>query len=195
LTHLILVPGHAITVRESLRGVDRIDDVWYLLDYQHEKGVPAELVRHIQEGVKAAAADPASLLLFSGGATRRVAGPRTEARNLFGKQCMHFLLHQGGSYFSVADHFRWWGSPHVRARAAAEEFARDSLENLMFSVCRFHEMTGHYPSRITVVGYSFKQRRFETAHRGALRFPRESFAYVGVVPDDGVFDLNRAIEG
>ncbi|CAN0258995.1 unnamed protein product, partial [Phaeothamnion confervicola] len=32
-------------------------------------------------------------------------------------------------------------------------------------------------------------------HRGALRFPRESFAYVGVVPDDGVFDLNRAIEG
>jgi hypothetical protein len=38
----------------------------------------------------------------------------------------------------------------VRWRTLTEEHARDSFENLLFSVCRFRELTGTYPYNITV---------------------------------------------
>ena len=38
----------------------------------------------------------------------------------------------------------------VRWRSLTEEHARDSFENLLFSVCRFRELTGTYPLNITV---------------------------------------------
>lgn len=38
---------------------------------------------------------------------------------------------------------------------------------------------GHYPSRITVVGYEFKRERFMELHRGALGFPLDHFEYLG----------------
>lgn len=38
----------------------------------------------------------------------------------------------------------------VRWKALTEEHARDSFENLLFSVCRFRELTGSYPHNITV---------------------------------------------
>ena len=34
LQHLVVVAGHAVTVQESLEGVERDDQVWYLLPYQ-----------------------------------------------------------------------------------------------------------------------------------------------------------------
>ena len=37
-------------------------------------------------------------------------------------------------------HTQWWNAPHgqeVKERAAAEEYARDSFENLLYSICRF----------------------------------------------------------
>jgi hypothetical protein len=39
---------------------------------------------------------------------------------------------------------------NVRWRALTEEHARDSFENLLFSVCRFRELTGTYPYNINV---------------------------------------------
>ena len=38
----------------------------------------------------------------------------------------------------------------MRWRTLTEEHARDSFENLLFSVCRFRELTGTYPYNITV---------------------------------------------
>ena len=67
----------------------------------------------------------------------------------------------------------------VRLRAYTEEHARDSYENLLFSLCRFHELTGAWPRNVTVVGYEFKRRRFEELHRAAVAFPASRFAYVG----------------
>ena len=64
-------------------------------------------------------------------------------------------------------------------RAYTEEHARDSYENLLFSLCRFHELTGSWPRNVTVVGYEFKRHRFEALHREAVAFPAARFAYVG----------------
>lgn len=44
------------------------------------------------------------------------------------------------------------------------------------------------------MGYDFKQERFETLHRAALRFPAEAFHYVGLRPE-GRFDHAAAEAG
>ena len=50
----------------------------------------------------------------------------------------------------------------------------------LFSICRFREITGRYPEKITMVSFSFKQKRFETLHAAALRWPQGHFVYIGV---------------
>ena len=165
--HLIMVAGHAVHT-----GADHRSDVlhgeaeWFLEPYQH--GQLETMLEHIQRGVTLAAADNDSLLLFSGGETRAAAGPVSEAL----------------SYWEVAEANGWFGWPAVRERAQLESQARDSLENLLFAVCRFHELTGAYPERVTVVSFAFKRRRFEELHRRALRLPRTSFSFEGVDPPD-----------
>lgn len=77
--------------------------------------------------------------------------------------------------------------PHMLMSRAAvghgqhdmQEHARDSFENVLFSLCRFYELTGHYPAAITAVSYTLKQRRFEEVHRAAVRFPASNFTFIG----------------
>ena len=78
-------------------------------------------------------------------------------------------------------------------RATTEDYALDSFQNLLYSIARFHEYTGRYPSHITVVGYEFKRRRFTELHRAALRWPRERFDYIGI--DAEGEELIKAQEG
>jgi hypothetical protein len=65
-------------------------------------------------------------------------------------------------------------------RATTEDAALDSFQNVLFSIARFRELTGAYPSRITIVGHNFKRRRFEQLHRHALRWPKLRFTYEGI---------------
>jgi hypothetical protein len=58
-------------------------------------------------------------------------------------------------------------------RVHSEEYARDSYENVLFSLCRFFEVTGRYPEKVTVIGFQFKEKRFKDLHRKAVRFPKE----------------------
>jgi len=188
LDHLVVVAGHAVVVAESLDSAEWQDDVWYLLDYQRNQDLPHELVAHIKRGVEVAAQDSEALLVFSGGQTRSAAGPRDE----------------GSSYYRVAEHYKWWGHAStagssqdsgllIQQRTVTEDYATDSFQNLLFSVARFNEVVGHYPGRITVVGFEFKRRRFEELHRAALDFPRSRFQYIGVQPTRGSrFDFASA---
>jgi hypothetical protein len=134
-------------------------------------------IEHILKGVELADQDPESLLVFSGGQTRREAGPRSEAQ----------------SYWMVANHFRWWWRTNVSLRATTEEYARDSYENFLFSICRFIECTGNpCPDKVTVVSWTFKKERFDL-HRDAIRFPSMSARYDFKGVNNPV-DLNGAIE-
>lgn len=181
LDHLVVVCGHGVVVAESLADVGVEDAAWLLLPYQLDQSLPGAFVSHIERGVSIAANDPGVLLVFSGGQTRSNAGPRSE----------------GLSYWLVGEHFQWWGqAKSVRKRAFVEEYARDSFENLLFSIARFREVTGQYPRRFTVVGYDFKKTRFQHLHRGALRIPEAAFVYEGIQPPPGShFDLTSATEG
>lgn len=163
LRNLVMVAGHSIYTSSSCDKVEK-EDAWYLEPYQKHPGQAATFVTHIEKGVEIAATDDAALLLFSGGETRKDAGPRSEAQ----------------SYWIVAESKQWFGKrDNVRSRALTEEHARDSFENLLFSVCRFRELTGTYPQNITVVGYDFKEERFVHLHRSAIRFPEGRFLYSG----------------
>jgi hypothetical protein len=156
----IAVAGHAVLRDER---APALDESWFLLPYQ--QGEAACIVEHVRAAVLAAAEDPAALLIFSGGATRPAAGPRTEAL----------------SHWLVAEAHEWFGRAEIRDRALTEEFARDSFENLLLGVCRFKEYAGAWPLHLTLVSWAFMEERFHL-HREACRWPRERFAYLG--PND-----------
>lgn len=150
-THLVLVAGHAVFTGASRSASSiRSEGSWHLETFQ--RGQLATMLQHIQRGVAIAASDNASLLVFSGGETRAAAGPRSEA----------------SSYWEAADALGWYGYPAVRSRSLLESHARDSFENLLFAMCRFREASGRYPSRVTVVSFGFKRRRFTEVRRRAM---------------------------
>ncbi|GAX11759.1 hypothetical protein FisN_7Lh140 [Fistulifera solaris] len=179
--NLIIVAGHSVTISGHLEDANQDENDWFLLDYQRHRGLPEAIVGHIRAGIAAAQKDPTSLLVFSGGETRAATGPETE----------------GASYYRVTDAMQLWPSQStVRARTITEDFATDSFENLMFSICRFREVTGSYPDTITVVSFSFKQTRFQTMHAKALRWPPNRFQYIGVDPSASTgFVLEEAMKG
>lgn len=173
-------------------------------------------------------ADPKSLLVFSGGQTRTTA-EETEGDSYF--RVSHALnLYQPNEAkvprslsdawpLTTADDKKPPASDSSKVegedshqlaplfpRATTEQFALDSYQNLLFSICRFQEcvhstaikqtsatcvrlnrllvlskrVTGRYPSRITVIGFGMKRARFTDVHRAALKFPLSSFTYVGI---------------
>ncbi|KAF8828811.1 hypothetical protein HHX47_DHR3000387 [Lentinula edodes] len=65
-------------------------------------------------------------------------------------------------------------------RATTENYALDSYQNLLFSIARFHEYTGVYPAKITVIGYEMKRKRFIDLHREAVRWSNHRFEYIGI---------------
>lgn len=54
--------------------IDKSDAAWYLLPYQLEQGFPSIITSHIRKGIEIVKKDENSLLLFSGGQTRRDTG-------------------------------------------------------------------------------------------------------------------------
>jgi hypothetical protein len=193
LDHLILVPCHG-----TFRGYDFTkyldESQWGFEQFQLGHDMPAILTEHIRKAVELGAQDPASLVLFSGGQSRVDSASRSEGQS-------YFDLALANNFAGIDELMRGpsadvpTSSPHAGGavgfpvndreqapfrRVFAEEFARDSYENLLFGVARFYEVTGRYPARITVVGFRYKERRFVDLHRYAIRYPLSRFRYVGI---------------
>lgn len=92
LRSLVMVAGHSVYTSSDCGKIEK-EDSWFLESYQKHPGQAATFLSHIQQGVEAAAKDDESLLLFSGGETRKDAGPRSEAQ----------------SYWAVAESKGWFG--------------------------------------------------------------------------------------
>lgn len=176
LDHLIIVAGHAIW-----KGGDpedfKFDSEWVLDVAQRGRGNPEAFHAHIAKGAELALADKNSLLVFSGGQTRKPTH-LTEAQSYLSLALASSLLPSSDS--------------EPFARATTEDFALDSFQNLLFSIARFKERTGRYPRRITVIGFGVKEARFEKLHARALRWPYGKFKYVGVdVVEQGDMEVAR----
>ncbi|GMI02228.1 hypothetical protein TrST_g14281 [Triparma strigata] len=181
---LVIVAGHAVlNFKSDLLHAGRDDSCWQLLPYQMKKGMPEAILGHIRSGIASASENRDALLIFSGGETRRDVGPISE----------------GASYFAISDAMFLWAEEakflEVRSRTATEEFATDSFQNLLFSICRFHEITGRFPRHISLVSFSFKRQRFEDMHAHALRWPSDRFTYISIDPEAREFDLKLATRG
>ncbi|KAK9254203.1 hypothetical protein V1507DRAFT_487921 [Lipomyces tetrasporus] len=167
-SHLIIVAGHAIWKGQP--GIRAGEDVseWNLKEFQ--VGQQATFIKHIEMGVNLGLADLSALVVFSGsrGQTDRSAGPLSEAQSYWNLAMARSIIPEANKEFPV--------------RMLTEEFARDSYENLLFSICRFYEFTGLYPQKITVISHKFKSHRFDNLHRVALRYPKSSFKFLGINP-------------
>ncbi|KAG8762646.1 hypothetical protein FRC11_008242 [Ceratobasidium sp. 423] len=178
LDHLIMVAGHAIWKGGDPTEYEK-DSEWVLDVAQAGRGNPKAFYAHIAKGAELALQDKNSILVFSGGQTRKPTH-LTEAQSY-----LSLALNTGLLPSTPSDTF---------VRATTEDFALDSYQNLVFSVARFRERTGRYPDRITVVGFGIKKQRFEKLHARAIRWPVRAFSYVGVdVADQG--DLEVAQDG
>ena len=93
---------------------------------------------------------------------------------------VHIPLHYTGhDMHDIASDFLPKAATSTGQGRLLQEHARDSFENLLFSLCRFHELTGHYPDDLLVIGYDFKHDRFCDLHRAALKWPDQRFRFVG----------------
>lgn len=164
LTSLVVVACHSVYSSLDFKNPEDTS-AWALLDYQKStEGQTHSFLEHIMIGVEEAAKDDAALLLFSGGQTRKSAGPRAESMG----------------YWMVAESMDWFDTGRrVRNRAFTEEHSRDSLENVVFSLCRFYELTGKYPEHLTIVSYEFKEQRFLDLHAASLGWPADKIRFVG----------------
>ncbi|PWW72895.1 hypothetical protein C7212DRAFT_220448 [Tuber magnatum] len=137
-----------------------------------QRGEVDTYVRHIKAGVEAVSEDAESLLVFSGGETKSAAGPLSEAE----------------SYYRLA-HALHLLTPILLPRTTTEIHARDSYQNLVFSIARFHELTNTYPSSVTLISHAFKEPRFLRNHLRAISYPEDNFQFIGIDPEEGVGDV------
>jgi hypothetical protein len=158
-TSLIVVPGHAIfTGTDPQNHSDWVTDSWQIAHIPY-------YLQHIRVGLQLYesryGSSEQAIVVFSGGQTRAKAGRTSEAASYkAAAQAMGLL------------------TPAMRGAVLTEAFARDSFENLLFSICTFKAHTGRYPARVDVVGYAFKEKRYVSQHAAAIRY--RPVTYVGL---------------
>lgn len=163
LEKLIIVPGHAVYIGREPSHIES-DEYWV-------GGFPGEGIfyaQHADAGVNEAAENRDGLLIFSGGQTRKQAGPLSEAQ----------------SYWFLEQQKRWLKYGDVAERATTEDFARDSYENLAFGIHRFRQCTGRDPKKILVCGWGFKEDRYKL-HASTIGWDLDGLIYVPVNNPEG----------
>lgn len=143
MRELVIVPGHAVYVGGP--SGDPADGAQWLCKYAaYAEGEESKLyLDHLRAGAKRARSTGA-LLLWSGGRT----DPRTplsEAES----------YRQATAAVGLLDGIDGDVEPH----------ARDSFENVLFSLYRFEQVVAALPTRVTCVGFAFKAERFRLHFR------------------------------
>ena len=137
LDHLVMVACHAALLQFDTShhiSPEHIQDrsLWAVKSYQNADDVHLYL-KHIEHGMALAEKDPKALVIFSGGFTNN-----------------ETKWSEGYSYWIAADVLRGDKPPPdsgpkgvpVSYRMIVDDTARDSYENLLFSLCRFRAFTG-----------------------------------------------------
>ncbi|KAK6463303.1 hypothetical protein DFJ63DRAFT_338513 [Scheffersomyces coipomensis] len=165
-TNLVILPCHAIWKGGVELGETR--DEWHLVNFQIDGYDHLAFKDHIIQSIDYIKSKPESFLIISGGQTKVESGPISESL----------------SYYQLATNLIEDEHKHsILSRMSTEEHARDSFENVIFSICRFYELFNRYPEAITIIGFEFKRERFLTYHLDkALRFPLHKVEYVGNSP-------------
>ena len=71
---VLLGAGHSVMRLNRMKDSTHDESSWYLLPYQLGQDFPKIITSHVRKGVDLAAEDSSSLLIFSGGQTRKDVG-------------------------------------------------------------------------------------------------------------------------
>ncbi|AET38143.1 uncharacterized protein Ecym_2411 [Eremothecium cymbalariae DBVPG len=206
-THLITVPCHSIWkqhyVTKGEENLGQLPEHWYLAPFQYEGNDHLAFIRHSLLAVRELINDiESSVLVFSGSETKEEAGPISEASSYYYmtrkllkwiESCEEIpksLIHQDKGIVHICEQIIFGLSTRhgidietlFTKYIYTECFALDSFENLLFSIGRFHEVTGSYPSTITIFGFEFKRERFLNLHAKAIDYPANKIKYIGEDP-------------
>lgn len=203
---LILVPCHSIW-KSSIQPSDgRVNfgqspEYWHLAAFQYEGNDHLAFIKHGLAALKLLLKKRhRATVIFSGSQTKKEAGVLSEAQSYY-FLCerlirnamrndnleipnfddeLHTLLQEikemmVGQNIDVDDLF-------CGDSITTEEFSLDSLDNLLYSIYRFEEVTGKFPQRITIIGFAFKMERFISYHAKAIDYPKACINYIGIDP-------------
>lgn len=171
--HLILVAGHSVLrntatisqIQASLEGKQE-EDAWYLHHYQKGQRIGPTIKQHLELGLKELRKDPMSLLVISGGRTRKGEN-NSEAK----------------SYYKVLQTDQFSISNSEWERIVLENYARDSLTNILYSIKVFEKYNNNrLPRSITTISFDFKEPRFHL-HMSTLGIPTSNVRFLGYSPN------------
>jgi hypothetical protein len=170
---LIIVCAHAV-----FHGKDPLDEThWALQPFQRstdtKNGEHLTFIRHIEHGANLLLNNRGkdAILIFSGGHTNSSFPDVSEAEG----------------YHRIVNHVLSDLDQTIEPGSIAlEEYATDTLQNILFSVLKFYDLRQQYPEKIIVVTHEFKHQRV-LLHKKAIGWNR-LFVVHGIDPDfDGTY--------
>lgn len=170
-SNLIILPCHSVYTNqnndESDTNAGLASDDWILASFQTEANDHLSFVDHIERSktLLHKRGDDA-ILVLSGGYTKK-----------------EIELSESRSYFNLGLQRGWFDETMLGKSVYLEELARDSYENVLFSLVRFYQAYGKFPKLITIVGFGFKESRFVDLHLKTLGYLGEQVEYIGIGPD------------
>lgn len=180
IRNLVMLPCHAIY---KGKGTGENFDDWNLEEFQKEGNDNLAWIKQIQQCVNLI--DNETIVIISGGKTKRY-GNISESFSY-----LNLILQNWDKFICSGDAKDEY---EVKKEQMAnliflEEYAKDSFENLLYSICRFKEITKKFPQKVTIVGYKFKETRFVKNHSEALNLSKRNIGleYIGIDPEPTIY--------
>ncbi|KAF2635388.1 hypothetical protein P280DRAFT_194590 [Massarina eburnea CBS 473.64] len=170
---------------------------WHLAPFQVSNpatGKPGEhetFVAHVLAGidiVKRPTSKNDTLVVISGGPTKKALTPLSEAQSYYNAALAHELAlgNMGGG--RTRELF-------TKGRILLEEHATDSFQNFVFSILLFRRTTGVYPKHVRIITHAFKAKRFLHLHAPAIKWLPDRVQVQGIDPVMSKTDLEDTVRG